>query len=168
MLVLISSLNVYIVLNAACSESWGHSRTAFANISMSNCFPSFIVRWILNFVDQSTNENHENWYPAKKKGISQYLVLKSVGSQTYYIYFVKTYAQMLKLLPIAISKPRVGFHIIHCKCQKEKCISQKCTIYTLWSTNLYYVDYNPLISSGQYLRCIHDEKIKFSELPVIH
>ena len=28
-----------------------------------NCFPSFIVRWILNFVDQPT---HENWYPTNK------------------------------------------------------------------------------------------------------
>ena len=30
------------------------------------CFPSFIVRWILNFVDQPTHENHENWYPTNK------------------------------------------------------------------------------------------------------
>jgi hypothetical protein len=28
--------------------------SSFANISMSNCFPSFIVRWILNFVDHPT------------------------------------------------------------------------------------------------------------------
>jgi hypothetical protein len=28
-------------------------------ISMSNCFPSFIVRWILNFLDQPTHENLE-------------------------------------------------------------------------------------------------------------
>jgi hypothetical protein len=35
-------------------------------ISMSNYFPSFIVRWILNFVDQPTQENHENWYPTNK------------------------------------------------------------------------------------------------------
>jgi hypothetical protein len=32
-------------------------------ISMSNCFPSFIVCWILNFVDLPT---HENWYPTNK------------------------------------------------------------------------------------------------------
>jgi hypothetical protein len=30
---------------------------------MSYCFPSVIVRWILNFVDQITHENHENWNP---------------------------------------------------------------------------------------------------------
>jgi hypothetical protein len=35
-------------------------------ISMSNYFPTFIVHWILNFVDQPTHENHENWYPTKK------------------------------------------------------------------------------------------------------
>ena len=33
---------------------------------MSNCFPSFIVRWILNFVDLPTHENHGNWYPTNK------------------------------------------------------------------------------------------------------
>ena len=33
---------------------------------MSNYFPSFVVRWILNFVDQPTHENHENWYPTNK------------------------------------------------------------------------------------------------------
>jgi hypothetical protein len=44
--------------------SWSrNSRTAFANISMSSIFPSFIVCWILNFVDQPT---HENWYPTNK------------------------------------------------------------------------------------------------------
>jgi superfamily I DNA/RNA helicase len=31
--------------------------------SMSNCFPSFIVRWILNFVD---HENHANWHYTNK------------------------------------------------------------------------------------------------------
>jgi hypothetical protein len=44
----------------------GHSRTAFFNISMSSCFPRFIVRLILNFIDQPTHENHENWYPTNK------------------------------------------------------------------------------------------------------
>jgi hypothetical protein len=33
---------------------------------MSNYFPGFIVRWILNFVDQPTHENHENWYPTNQ------------------------------------------------------------------------------------------------------
>ena len=33
---------------------------------MSNCFPSFIVRWLLNFVDQPTHENHENVYSTNK------------------------------------------------------------------------------------------------------
>ena len=47
--------------------SWSRkSRTAFANISMLSCFPCFIVRWILIFVDQPTHENHENWYPTNK------------------------------------------------------------------------------------------------------
>ena len=66
MLVLISSLKFSIVPYAAGPESRGHSRKTFANILMSSCFPSFIVRWILNFVDQSTPENHENWYPTNK------------------------------------------------------------------------------------------------------
>ena len=52
MLVLISSLKLSIVPYAASPKSRGHSRTAFANISMSSCFASFIVHWILNFVDQ--------------------------------------------------------------------------------------------------------------------
>ena len=30
---------------------------------MSNCFPSFIVRWILNFVD---HEKHGNWHYTNK------------------------------------------------------------------------------------------------------
>jgi hypothetical protein len=38
----------------------------YGYISMSNCFPSVIVRWILNFMDQTTHENHENWYPTNK------------------------------------------------------------------------------------------------------
>jgi hypothetical protein len=41
-------------------ERRGHSRTAFVNISESSCFPRFIVRWILNFIDQPTHENHVN------------------------------------------------------------------------------------------------------------
>ena len=73
MLIIISSLKLSIVRNAAGPESWGHSRTAFANISMSNCFPSFIVHWILNFVDQPTHENHENWYPTNKSDFTVYI-----------------------------------------------------------------------------------------------
>ena len=30
---------------------------------MSNCFPSFILRWILNFMDQPSHENHKYWHP---------------------------------------------------------------------------------------------------------
>ena len=66
MLVLISSLKLSLVPCAAGPESRGHSRTTFVNISMSSCFPRFIVRWILNFIDQPTHENHENWYPTNK------------------------------------------------------------------------------------------------------
>ena len=66
MLVLILSLKLSIVPYAVGPESRGDSRTAFANISMSSCFPSFIVHWIFNFVDQPTHENHENWYPTNK------------------------------------------------------------------------------------------------------
>jgi hypothetical protein len=62
MLVLISSLKLSTVPNAAVPESRGQH----GYISMSNCFPSFIVRWILNFMDQPTHENHENWYPTNK------------------------------------------------------------------------------------------------------
>ena len=72
MLVLISSLKLSIVLYAARPESWGHSRTVYGYISMSNCFPSFIVHLILNFVDQSTHENHENWFPMNKSDFTVY------------------------------------------------------------------------------------------------
>ena len=65
-LILILSLKLSIEPYAAGPESRGHSRTAFVNISMSSCFPTFILRWILNFVDQPTDENHENWYPTNK------------------------------------------------------------------------------------------------------
>jgi hypothetical protein len=65
-LILISSLKLSIVPYAAGPESRDHSRTAYGYISMSSCFQSFIVRWILNFVDQPTHENHENWYPTNK------------------------------------------------------------------------------------------------------
>ena len=74
MLVLISSLELSIVPYAAGPDSRGHSRTAFANISMSNCFPSFIVRWIFNFMDQPTHENHENWYPTNKSDFTVYQI----------------------------------------------------------------------------------------------
>ena len=43
---------------------------------MSNCFPCFIVRWILNILDQPTQENHENWYPTNK---SDFTVLDNVN-----------------------------------------------------------------------------------------
>jgi hypothetical protein len=76
MLVLISSLKLSIVPYAAGPEHQGDSRSAFANISMSSSFPSFIVRWILNFVDQPTHENHENWYPTNK---SDFTVLLNRG-----------------------------------------------------------------------------------------
>ena len=66
MLVLILSLKLSIIPCAAGPQNRGHSRKAFVNISMSNCFPRFLVRWILNFIDQSTHENHENLYPMNK------------------------------------------------------------------------------------------------------
>jgi hypothetical protein len=66
MLVLISSIKLLIVPNAGGPESRDRSRTSYGYISMSNCFPSFIVRWVHNFVDQPTHENHENWYPTNK------------------------------------------------------------------------------------------------------
>ena len=74
MLVPISSLKLSIVPCAAGPESRGHSWTAFVNISMSSCFPSFIVRWILNFVDQPTHQNHENWYPTNKSDFTVYML----------------------------------------------------------------------------------------------
>ena len=62
MLVLISSLKLstdpYSVVQKVVVTRGQHGY-----ISMSNCLPSFIVRWILNFVDQPT---HENWYPTNK------------------------------------------------------------------------------------------------------
>jgi hypothetical protein len=42
------------------------TRGQHGNILMSSYFPSFIVCWILNFVDKSTHENNENWYPTNK------------------------------------------------------------------------------------------------------
>jgi hypothetical protein len=42
------------------------TRGKHGDISMSNCFPGFIVRWILNFVDHPTHENHKNWYTTNK------------------------------------------------------------------------------------------------------
>ena len=87
MLVLISSLKLSIVPCAAGPESRGHSWIAFVNISM------FIVRWILNFVDQPTHENHENWYPTNK---SDFTVFKHIFILTnifraglkHYIFFI--------------------------------------------------------------------------------
>jgi hypothetical protein len=67
---LISSLKLSTVHYAAVAQSRCHSRTTWLYISMSNCFPSFIVRWILNFVDQPT---HENWYTTNK---SDFTVIK--------------------------------------------------------------------------------------------
>jgi hypothetical protein len=49
------AIKLSIVPYAAGPDSRGHSKTAFANIPMSNCFPNFIVRWILNFVDQPSH-----------------------------------------------------------------------------------------------------------------
>jgi len=51
MLVLISSLNLSIVPNAAGPESWGHSRTAFAiyqfqTASQVSLFVGFLISWI--------------------------------------------------------------------------------------------------------------------------
>ena len=40
-----------------------------------NCFPSLIVHWILNFVDQSTNENYENWYLTNKSDFTVFYYL---------------------------------------------------------------------------------------------
>ena len=74
MLVLISSLKLSIVPYAAGPESRGNSKTASVNISMSNCFPSFIVRWIFIFMDQPTHENHENWYPTNKSDFTVYQI----------------------------------------------------------------------------------------------
>ena len=42
---------------------------------MSNCFPSFIIRWILNFVHQPTHENHENGYPTNKNDFTVYWLI---------------------------------------------------------------------------------------------
>jgi hypothetical protein len=79
MLVLISSLKLSTTL---CS--WSRKLRSLEDsmdhgyISMSNCFPNFIVSWILNFVDQPTHENHENWYPTNKGDFTvPYFVSKS-------------------------------------------------------------------------------------------
>jgi hypothetical protein len=74
MLVLILSLKLSIVPYTAGPESHGHSRTEYAYISMSNCFQSFIVRWILNFVDQPT---HENWYPTNKSDFTVFIYVNA-------------------------------------------------------------------------------------------
>jgi len=78
-LVLIPSLKLSIVSYAAGPKSRSHSRTAFANISMSSCFPSFIVRWILNIMDQPTHENHENWYLTNKSDFTVSIALNNLN-----------------------------------------------------------------------------------------
>jgi hypothetical protein len=53
--------------------------------SLSNCFPSFIVHWIFNFVNQSTHENHkQNWYPTKKSDftVSEHFVWKQIERES--------------------------------------------------------------------------------------
>jgi hypothetical protein len=71
-LILISSLKLSIVPYEAGPESRGHSRTAYGYISISSCFQSFIVRWILNFVDQPT---HKNQYTTDTSKSASYLDL---------------------------------------------------------------------------------------------
>ena len=69
--------------------------------SQVSLFVGFLISWI-SLPTKTTKIG-----TPRKKVISQYLVLKSVGSQTYYIYFVNalqldfliTYAHMLKSLP---------------------------------------------------------------------
>jgi hypothetical protein len=85
MLVHISSLKLSIVPYAAGPETQGHSRTVYGYILMSNCFPSFIVHWIFNFVNQSTHENHkQNWYPTKKSDftVSEHFVWKQIERES--------------------------------------------------------------------------------------
>jgi hypothetical protein len=55
---------------------------------MSNCFPSFIGRWILNFMDQLT---HENWYPTNKSDFT-------VGEKNY----DKDYGYSRKITQISV------------------------------------------------------------------
>ena len=43
---------------------------------MSNDFPNIIVRWIINFVDQPTHENHEYWYLTNKSDFTVRLLTK--------------------------------------------------------------------------------------------
>jgi len=62
-----------IVTHAAGPESRGASRPAYGYISMSNCFPSFIVRWVLNFVDQPILETTKI-DTSRIKVISQYFI----------------------------------------------------------------------------------------------
>ena len=67
MLVLISSLKLSTVpYGYAASPEVKVTRGQHGYISMSNCLPNFIVHWILNFEDQPTHENHENWHPTNK------------------------------------------------------------------------------------------------------
>ena len=63
MLILISSLTLSTVPYSAGPESRGHSRTAWLYINVK-LLPKF--HCILNFVDQPTHKNLENWYPTNK------------------------------------------------------------------------------------------------------
>ena len=72
MLVLISSFKLSTVPFAAGPERRGHSRTAWLYIDVKLLPPNFIFRWILNFVDRPTHENHENWYPTNKSDFTVY------------------------------------------------------------------------------------------------
>jgi hypothetical protein len=58
------------------------TRRQHGDIWMSNCFPSFIVRWILNFVDQPTHENHENWYTTNKSDFTVLLSVSEPGTKS--------------------------------------------------------------------------------------
>jgi hypothetical protein len=59
----VGSLKLSTVPYTAGPESRGHSWIAWLHlyISMLNCFPSFIVRWILNLI-----KTMKNWYPTNK------------------------------------------------------------------------------------------------------
>jgi hypothetical protein len=58
------------------------TRGKHGDISMSNCFPSFIVRWILNFVDHHTHENQKKWYPTNKSDFTVLLFASNFGNFT--------------------------------------------------------------------------------------
>ena len=70
---------------------------------MSNCFSSFIVCWILNFVDQPTHENHENWYPTNKSDFTVIVMAVVLHLMKVLLIVMATILHLMKFLLIVMA-----------------------------------------------------------------